>query len=134
MAHRTAPFTDGPRGSPVPAPPNDAERTARLAPAAEMAQSHAAAIARIRKSTAETRDLLSGAMDVDVDASGTEARLERTVRELHARVNEQQAVLDHVRGHHQAAKANLLILQSCAALRRSVSSRQPTRLPTHGRS
>ncbi|KAF2444234.1 hypothetical protein P171DRAFT_361035 [Karstenula rhodostoma CBS 690.94] len=64
-----------------------------------MAHSHAHAIARIRKSTAETRDLQSGAMDVD--ASGTEARLEQTVRELQARVNEQQAILEQLRRSSQ---------------------------------
>lgn len=34
---------------------------------------------------------------VDYDASGTEARLAQTVKELQARVQEQQAALDRVR-------------------------------------
>ncbi|KAF9731604.1 hypothetical protein PMIN06_004356 [Paraphaeosphaeria minitans] len=64
-----------------------------------MALPLAQVIDRIRKSTAETRDLQSGAMDVD--ASGTEARLEQTVRELQARVNEQQAALEQLRRSSQ---------------------------------
>ncbi|OAF99556.1 uncharacterized protein CC84DRAFT_1181055 [Paraphaeosphaeria sporulosa] len=64
-----------------------------------MAQLHADVIARIRKSMAETRDLQSATMDVD--ASGTEARLDQTVRELQARVNEQHAALEQLRRSSQ---------------------------------
>ncbi|KAJ4348431.1 uncharacterized protein N0V89_009805 [Didymosphaeria variabile] len=64
-----------------------------------MVQPDTDTIARIRKSTAETRDLQRGAMDLD--ASGTETRLEQTVRELQARVDEQQAALDQVRIYNQ---------------------------------
>ncbi|KAL1602734.1 hypothetical protein SLS60_006155 [Paraconiothyrium brasiliense] len=60
-----------------------------------MAQPYADTIACIRKSTAEMRDLQRGAMDLD--APGTEARLEQTVRELQARVDEQQAALEQLR-------------------------------------
>jgi hypothetical protein len=104
----------------------------RLVFSCKMAQSHAHVVARIRKSTAETRDLQSGAMDVD--ASGTEAHLEQTVRELQARVDEQQAVLERVRAPCRTTKDHLLMRESYAAPRRSTYSKQLTRLATHVRS
>ena len=64
-----------------------------------MAEQHSDAIARIRASVAEARALQEDA--VMFDASATEARLEQTVRELQARVEEQQSALDHVRSKQQ---------------------------------
>lgn len=52
-------------------------------------------LANIRKYAAEARELQDDPMDFD--ASRTEARLEQTVRELQARVQEQQAALEKVR-------------------------------------
>ncbi|KAJ4300691.1 hypothetical protein N0V90_002779 [Kalmusia sp. IMI 367209] len=60
-----------------------------------MAHPQADAIARIRQSIADVRHLQGDPMDLD--ASGTEARLEQTVRELRARVDEQQAALAQLR-------------------------------------
>lgn len=60
-----------------------------------MAQEIDHVVARIRKSIAEVRDLQQDA--IMPDASATEAHLENTVRELQARVEEQQAALEQVR-------------------------------------
>jgi hypothetical protein len=59
-----------------------------------MAQSQADVLRRITQYSKEARELQEDA--VDFDASGTEARLAQTVRELQARVQEQQAALDQV--------------------------------------
>ncbi|KAF1970415.1 hypothetical protein BU23DRAFT_511660 [Bimuria novae-zelandiae CBS 107.79] len=64
-----------------------------------MAQPHSDAIARIRKSVADARDLQGDAMVLD--APRTEARLEQTVRELQARVEQQQAALEQLRRSSQ---------------------------------
>ena len=61
-----------------------------------MAQSYNDTIARIRKSVAAARDLQRDVI-MDEDASSTETRLEQTVRELQARVDEQQVALEQVR-------------------------------------
>jgi hypothetical protein len=60
-----------------------------------MAQSHSETLRRIRGYVEEARTLQDDI--VDFDASGTEARLEQTVKELQARVKEQQAALEKVR-------------------------------------
>lgn len=60
-------------------------------------QSQQDAVARIRKSIADARGLHGDDEPMDLDTSATEARLEQTVRELQARVNEQQAALEQVR-------------------------------------
>lgn len=69
--------------------------TSLPSPAKNMAQQHNDTVARIRTSFAEARALQEDA--VMFDASATEARLEHTIRELQARVEEQQSALDHVR-------------------------------------
>lgn len=51
-------------------------------------------LAKIREYVAEARELQDDPMDVD--ASNTEARLEQTLQELRARVQEQQAALEKV--------------------------------------
>ncbi|KAF2685532.1 hypothetical protein K458DRAFT_430297 [Lentithecium fluviatile CBS 122367] len=60
-----------------------------------MAQAHDQNIARIRKYVADAREIQDDLMDFD--ASGTEARLEQTVRELRGRVQEQRAALEKLR-------------------------------------
>jgi hypothetical protein len=59
-----------------------------------MAQSQSVAFRKIRDYTEEARGLEDHV--VDFDASSTEARLEQTVKELQARVQEQQAALEKV--------------------------------------
>jgi len=60
-----------------------------------MAQQQSAVLPKIRTHVEEAAKLQDGLMDFD--ASSTEARLEQTVRELQARVEEQQAALQKVR-------------------------------------
>ena len=52
------------------------------------------AVLRIREYVKQARELQHG--PVDADTSNTEARLDQTVRELQARVQEQQAALAKV--------------------------------------
>jgi hypothetical protein len=52
------------------------------------------AIANIREYAKDARELQDNAMDFD--ASNIEARLEQTVKDLQARVQEQQAALEKV--------------------------------------
>lgn len=59
-----------------------------------MAQSQDETLSNIRRYVAKARELEEEQMDVD--ASGTEARLENTVKELEARVQEQRAALERV--------------------------------------
>jgi hypothetical protein len=59
-----------------------------------MAQQHNETLSNIRKYAKEAHELQDGAMDFD--SSNTEARLEQTVKELEARVQEQQAALEKV--------------------------------------
>lgn len=60
-----------------------------------MAQEQHETLINIRQFAAKARELQEGQMDVD--ASGTEARLDETIKELQARVKEQQAALERVR-------------------------------------
>lgn len=60
-----------------------------------MAQQQKETLSSIREYTKEAHELQDGAMDVD--PSNTESRLEQTVKELQARVQEQQAALEKVR-------------------------------------
>ncbi|KAL1799955.1 hypothetical protein ACET3X_000297 [Alternaria dauci] len=60
-----------------------------------MAQSHGDTLKKIREYAEEARGLQDDV--VDFDASSTEARLEQTVKELQARVQEQQAALEKLR-------------------------------------
>lgn len=60
-----------------------------------MAQPQNETLKKIREYSEEARGLQDDV--VDFDASSTEARLEQTVKELQARVQEQQAALDKVR-------------------------------------
>lgn len=60
-----------------------------------MAQHQDSTVQNIREYVKEAQEIRDGAMDFD--ASSTEARLERTVKELQARVQEQQAALEKVR-------------------------------------
>ena len=80
-----------------------------------MAQQHDDTIARIRASAAEARALQEDA--VMFDASATEARLEHTIRELQARVEEQQSALDHVRSKQQTS-VSLLTASSYVVLQK----------------
>lgn len=66
-----------------------------------MAQPQEHVIARIRNYVADARELHNGAMDVDT--SDAEARLEQTVRELQARVDEQEAALNQVRASQHSS-------------------------------
>jgi hypothetical protein len=59
-----------------------------------MAQHQDNAVQNIREYFKEAREIQDGTMDFD--ASNTEARLEQTVKELQARVQEQQAALEKV--------------------------------------
>lgn len=59
-----------------------------------MAQSQAETLQRIEQYSKQARELEDDA--VDFDASNTEARLAQTVKELQARIQEQQAALDKV--------------------------------------
>lgn len=59
-----------------------------------MAQTPDDALGRIRRYALEARELQDQVMDLD--ASGTEARLEQTVNELQARVQDQRAALERV--------------------------------------
>jgi hypothetical protein len=59
-----------------------------------MAQSQDETLSNIRQYLEKARELQEEQMDVD--ASGTEARLEITVKELEARVQEQRAALERV--------------------------------------
>ncbi|KAF2849302.1 hypothetical protein T440DRAFT_499825 [Plenodomus tracheiphilus IPT5] len=60
-----------------------------------MAQRQSESIARIREYAHTAREQHDGQMDID--ASDTEARLDQTVKELQARVQEQQAALERLR-------------------------------------
>jgi hypothetical protein len=60
-----------------------------------MAQQQTDTLQKIREYAKESRGLQDDA--VDFDASSTEARLAQTVKELQARVQEQQAALEKVR-------------------------------------
>jgi hypothetical protein len=60
-----------------------------------MAQQQTDTIQKIREYAKESRKLQDDA--VDLDASSTEARLAHTVKELQARVQEQQTALEEVR-------------------------------------
>jgi hypothetical protein len=57
-----------------------------------MAQQHSSALPKIRDYVKDARELQDDAMDFD--ASNMEARLDETVKELQARVQEQQAALE----------------------------------------
>lgn len=59
-----------------------------------MAQQQNSTLANIREYVKDARELQDDAMDFD--ASNIEARLEDTVKELQARVQEQQAALEEV--------------------------------------
>ena len=59
-----------------------------------MAQLQDEVISRIRLYAAEARDMQD--QEMDMDATSTEARLNETLRELQARVKEQQAALAKV--------------------------------------
>jgi hypothetical protein len=59
-----------------------------------MAQQQNGSLLRIREYVNEARELQDDPMDFD--ASNTEARLEQTLQELQARVQEQQAALEKV--------------------------------------
>jgi len=59
-----------------------------------MAQQYNDAFAKIRKYFEDAYELRGDPMELD--ASNTEARLAQTVRELQARVDEQQAALETV--------------------------------------
>lgn len=61
----------------------------------KMTQSQDNTLTAIRQYATESRELQ--AVQMDFDASGTEARLEQTVKELQARVREQQVALEEVR-------------------------------------
>lgn len=67
-----------------------------------MAQAQGEAIERIREYSKDARELQDDS--VDFDASSTEARLAQTVKELQARVQEQQAALDQVRHQNMIAR------------------------------
>ncbi|KAH3948104.1 hypothetical protein HBI56_202680 [Parastagonospora nodorum] len=60
-----------------------------------MAQHQDNAVQNIREYVTEVREIQEGAMDFD--ESNTEARLEQTVKELQARVQEQQAALEKLK-------------------------------------
>lgn len=60
-----------------------------------MTQSQDDTLITIRQYATEARELQT--VQMDFDASGTEARLEQTVKELQARVREQQVALEEVR-------------------------------------
>ncbi|KAG9192659.1 hypothetical protein G6011_11393 [Alternaria panax] len=64
-------------------------------PVEEMEQPHSETLRKIREYAEEARGLQDDV--VDFDASSTEARLEQTVKELQARVQEQQAALEKLR-------------------------------------
>ncbi|CAN9183511.1 unnamed protein product [Alternaria alternata] len=64
-----------------------------------MAQPQNETLKKIREYSEEARGLQDDV--VDFDASSTEARLEQTVKELQARVQEQQAALDKLRSRSQ---------------------------------
>jgi hypothetical protein len=59
-----------------------------------MAQSQKEVISKIRQYAAKAKEVQDEQMDFD--ASGTEARLDTTLKELQARVQEQQAALEEV--------------------------------------
>lgn len=59
-----------------------------------MAQPQSETLGKIRECIEEARTLQDDI--VDFDASSTEARLEQTVKELQARVKEQQTALEKV--------------------------------------
>jgi hypothetical protein len=59
-----------------------------------MARSQDEALSNIRQYAAEARKMQDERMDVD--DTGTEARLDNTLKELQARVQEQQTALDKV--------------------------------------
>lgn len=59
-----------------------------------MAQQDDEVLRVIREYVREARELRDDAMDFD--ASNTEARLDQTIKELQARVQEQQAALEKV--------------------------------------
>jgi hypothetical protein len=59
-----------------------------------MARSQDEALLNIRQYAAEARKMQDERMDVD--DTGTEARLDNTLKELQARVQEQQTALDKV--------------------------------------
>jgi len=61
-----------------------------------MAQPQNETLVNIRQYATESRDLET--VQMDFDASATEERLEQTVKELQARVREQQVALEEVRG------------------------------------
>lgn len=69
-----------------------------------MAQLHNDTLANIRQYATESRALQ--AVQMDLDASGTEARLGQTVKELQARVHEQQVALEEVRRQIRAQIMN----------------------------
>ncbi|KAH9880113.1 hypothetical protein J1614_002139 [Plenodomus biglobosus] len=60
-----------------------------------MAQRQGESIARIREYANISRESLD--VQMDLDASSTEAHLDQTIKELHARVQEQQAALESLR-------------------------------------
>jgi hypothetical protein len=60
-----------------------------------MPQSQDDTLTTIRQYATESRELQT--VQMDFDASSTEARLEQTVKELQARVREQQVALEEVR-------------------------------------
>jgi hypothetical protein len=62
----------------------------------KMAQPQNETLVNIRQYATESRDLET--VQMDFDASATEERLEQTVKELQARVREQQVALEEVRG------------------------------------
>ena len=60
-----------------------------------MATANNETLAKIQQYAAESQELHEAQMDIDT--SSMEARLEHTVQELHARVQQQQAALEKVR-------------------------------------
>lgn len=61
-----------------------------------MAEQHDATVQRIQEYAKYAHELYDAPMELD--ASNSEARLVKTVQELQARVEEQQAALETVRG------------------------------------
>jgi uncharacterized coiled-coil protein SlyX len=90
-----------------------------------MAQLQSAALDRIRGYVTGAQELHDSPLDFD--ASGTEARLAETVKELQTRIQEQQAALDKVRQRARAVQSCPLKLDSSAPGPTSLSKPPPMR-------
>ncbi|KAI4711458.1 hypothetical protein J4E89_004023 [Alternaria sp. Ai002NY15] len=105
-----------------------------------MAQSQSESLRKIREYVDEARGLQDDV--VDFDASSTEARLEQTVKEMQARVKEQQAALDKLRSQSNvdietaayASEDPRQKLQQLAAVKDAYKQLKPTAtyLPAQG--